>query len=97
MSMDVTSRPVERGPGAGAVVLPIDDQLIEVDDHVAGPLGVNGTGEMGQVGSAAAIANAVYHATGYRVRELPIAVEHLLAHLPSGPAVAAAGAQRCAR
>jgi hypothetical protein len=48
MSMDVTSRPVERGPGAGAVVLPIDDQLIEVDDHVAGPLGVNGIGEMGR-------------------------------------------------
>jgi xanthine dehydrogenase YagR molybdenum-binding subunit len=38
-------------------------------------------GEIGQVGSAAAIANAVYHATGYRARELPIAVEHLLAPL----------------
>jgi hypothetical protein len=35
----------------------------------------------------------VYHATGYRARELPIAVEHLLAQLPSGPASAAAGAQ----
>ena len=53
MSMDVTSLPVERGSGAGGLVLPIDDQLIEVDDHVAGPLGVNGIGEMGQVGSAA--------------------------------------------
>jgi xanthine dehydrogenase YagR molybdenum-binding subunit len=53
-----------------------------VDDQVTGPLGVKGVGEIGQVGSAAAIANAVYHATGYRVRELPIAVEHLLPHLP---------------
>jgi xanthine dehydrogenase YagR molybdenum-binding subunit len=70
----------------------VDVELIEVDDHVTGPLGVKGVGEIGQVGSAAAIANAVYHATGYRVRELPIAVEHLLAHLSSKPAVAAAGA-----
>jgi xanthine dehydrogenase YagR molybdenum-binding subunit len=71
----------------------VDIELIEVADDVVSPLGVKGVGEIGQVGSAAAIANAVYHATGYRVRELPIAVEHLLAHLPSEPAVAAAGAQ----
>jgi xanthine dehydrogenase YagR molybdenum-binding subunit len=70
----------------------VDVELIEVEDHVTGPLGVKGVGEIGQVGAAAAIANAVYHATGYRARELPIAVEHLLAHLPSGPAGGAAGA-----
>jgi xanthine dehydrogenase YagR molybdenum-binding subunit len=70
----------------------VDVELIEVEDHVTGPLGVKGVGEIGQVGAAAAIANAVYHATGYRVRELPIAVEHLLAHLPSEPAGGAAGA-----
>src|SRR5260221_13356749 len=58
----------------------IDVELIEVEDNVLGPLGVKGVGEIGQVGAAAAIANAVYHATGYRVRELPIAVEHLLEH-----------------
>jgi xanthine dehydrogenase YagR molybdenum-binding subunit len=69
----------------------VDVELIEVDDHVTGPLGVKGVGEIGQVGSAAAIANAVYHATGYRVRELPIAVEHLLAHTP--PELTAAAAQ----
>jgi xanthine dehydrogenase YagR molybdenum-binding subunit len=61
----------------------VDVELIEVTDRVTGPLGVKGVGEIGQVGAAAAIANAVYHATGYRVRELPIAVEHLLAHLPA--------------
>jgi xanthine dehydrogenase YagR molybdenum-binding subunit len=60
----------------------VDVEFIEVDDQVTGPLGVKGVGEIGQVGSSAAIANAVYHATGYRVRELPIAVEHLLPHLP---------------
>ena len=66
----------------------------DVDARViTGPLGVKAVGEIGQVGSAAAIANAVYHATGYRAGELPIAVEHLLAHLPSGPVAAAAGAQ----
>jgi xanthine dehydrogenase YagR molybdenum-binding subunit len=70
----------------------VDVELIEVEDHVTGPLGVKGVGEIGQVGSAAAIANAVYHATGYRVRELPIAVEHLLAFTPAGLAVAAAQA-----
>jgi xanthine dehydrogenase YagR molybdenum-binding subunit len=59
----------------------VDVELIEVEDTVTGPLGVKGVGEIGQVGSAAAVANAVYHATGYRARELPIAVEHLLPHL----------------
>ena len=70
----------------------VDVDLIEVDDHVTGPLGVKGVGEIGQVGSSAAIANAVYHATGYRVRELPIAIEHLLAHLTAEPAATARSA-----
>jgi xanthine dehydrogenase YagR molybdenum-binding subunit len=60
----------------------VDVELIEVTDNVTGPLGVKGVGEIGQVGSGAAIANAVYHATGYRPRELPIAVEHLLGAAP---------------
>jgi xanthine dehydrogenase YagR molybdenum-binding subunit len=75
----------------------VDVELIEVEDHVTGPLGVKGVGEIGQVGAAAAIANAVYHATGYRVRELPIGVEHLLAGMSSKPAIGAAGAQPSAR
>jgi xanthine dehydrogenase YagR molybdenum-binding subunit len=65
----------------------VDVELIEVQDDVVSPLGVKGVGEIGQVGSAAAIANAVYHATGYRARALPIAVEHLLAHLRPDRAV----------
>lgn len=49
----------------------------ERDDKV-NPLGVKGLGEIGIVGVAAAIANAVFHATGKRVRALPITVEKLL-------------------
>jgi xanthine dehydrogenase YagR molybdenum-binding subunit len=39
---------------------------------------VKGLGELANVGTAAALANAVYHATGTRVRELPIRIEKLL-------------------
>jgi len=49
----------------------------EPDDRV-NPLGVKGLGEIGIVGVAAAIANAVYHATGTRVRDLPITLDKLL-------------------
>jgi len=50
-------------------------ELIEVRDDVVGPLGVKGVGEIGQVGTAAAIANAVFHATGRRIRRLPMSPE----------------------
>jgi xanthine dehydrogenase YagR molybdenum-binding subunit len=56
----------------------VDVELVEVRDDVVNPLGVKGVGEIGQVGAAAAIANAVFHATGRRVRDLPITVEQLL-------------------
>lgn len=56
----------------------VDVELVEVEDSVVNPLGVKGVGEIGQVGAAAAIANAVHHATGRRVRKLPITVEDLL-------------------
>lgn len=49
----------------------------EVDEHV-NPIGVKGIGEIGIVGVAAAVANAVYHATGKRIRDLPITIEKLL-------------------
>lgn len=49
----------------------------EVDPHV-NPLGVKGLGEIALVGTAPAIANAVYHATGKRIRHLPIRIEDLL-------------------
>jgi xanthine dehydrogenase YagR molybdenum-binding subunit len=49
----------------------------EVDTRVS-PIGVKGLGEIGIVGTAAAIANAVHHATGKRIRSLPITIDKLL-------------------
>jgi len=57
-----------------------DMEVVFVDepDGQASPLGVKGVGEIGIVGTAAAIANAVYHATGKRIRTLPITLDKLL-------------------
>jgi xanthine dehydrogenase YagR molybdenum-binding subunit len=57
-----------------------DIEVIFVDepDDSINPLGIKGLGEIGIVGVAAAIANAVYHATGKRVRDLPITLDKLL-------------------
>ena len=52
--------------------------FIEENDPYVNPLGVKGVGEISLVGVAPAIANAVFHATGRRVRELPIRIEALL-------------------
>jgi xanthine dehydrogenase YagR molybdenum-binding subunit len=56
----------------------IDVQVVEEDDPHVNPLGAKGIGEIGITGVAAAVANAVYHATGRRVRELPITLDKLL-------------------
>ena len=53
------------------------DFVDEVDPH-ASALGARGIGELGATGIGPAIANAVFHATGVRVRDLPIRPEHLL-------------------
>ena len=52
--------------------------FVEEEDREINPLGVKGVGEIGIVGAAAAIANAVYHATGKRVRDLPITLDKLM-------------------
>jgi xanthine dehydrogenase YagR molybdenum-binding subunit len=56
-----------------------DIKVIFVDepDDTINPLGIKGLGEIGIVGVAAAIANAIYHATGKRVRDLPITLDKL--------------------
>ncbi|WP_372380928.1 xanthine dehydrogenase family protein molybdopterin-binding subunit [Xanthomonas sp. NCPPB 1754] len=56
----------------------IETIFVEEDDTIVNPLGVKGMGELGMVGIPAAIANAVYHATGKRIRNLPITPEKLL-------------------
>ena len=57
-----------------------DIEVIFVDepDAEVTPLGVKGLGEIGIVGTAGAVANAIYHATGKRVRSLPITIDKLL-------------------
>jgi xanthine dehydrogenase YagR molybdenum-binding subunit len=56
----------------------IDVIMIPEEDPHVNPIGVKGIGEIGIVGTAAAVANAVWHATGRRVRELPIRPEKLI-------------------
>jgi xanthine dehydrogenase YagR molybdenum-binding subunit len=56
----------------------IDVAWIGVADERANPIGAKGIGELGITGAAAAIANAVYHATRRRVRDLPITLDKLL-------------------
>jgi len=56
----------------------IDVLFVEEADAHVNPLGVKGIGEIGTTGVTAAVANAVYHATGVRVRDLPITLDKLL-------------------
>ena len=56
----------------------VDVIMVPEEDYEVNPLGVKGIGEIGIVGAAAAVANAVYHATGKRVRDLPIVMDKLL-------------------
>jgi xanthine dehydrogenase YagR molybdenum-binding subunit len=57
----------------------IDVEFLNRPDLQFNSIGARGIGEIGITGTPAAIANAVYHATGRRVRQLPIRPEHLLA------------------
>jgi xanthine dehydrogenase YagR molybdenum-binding subunit len=56
----------------------IDVHFVDEKDMNVNSIGAKGTGEIGITGVAASIANAVYHATGKRVRDLPIRLERLL-------------------
>ena len=53
--------------------------MLPETDREVNDLGIKGLGELGNVGLNAAVANAVFHATGVRVRELPVRIEKLLA------------------
>ena len=61
-----------------ADVTDVEVIFVEERDELVNPLGAKGLGEIGVVGVAAAIANAVFHATGRRIRELPITLDKLL-------------------
>jgi xanthine dehydrogenase YagR molybdenum-binding subunit len=67
---------------ACADVQDIEAVWLDEPDPYLNPMGSKGVGEIGIVGSAAAVVNAVHHATGVRVRELPVHVEDLLPSLP---------------
>ena len=56
----------------------IDIHIIDEVDHHVNPIGTKGIGEIGITGTAAAVANAVYHATGKRIRELPITPDKVM-------------------
>ena len=89
-----THEQTHRDPRTGAVLnpdlgsyhvpvcldVPADVQVLFVDEHDAlvNPLGAKGVGELGIVGTAAAIANAVFNATGKRIRDLPVTPAKLL-------------------
>jgi xanthine dehydrogenase YagR molybdenum-binding subunit len=68
---------------AHADVADIDIAFVDESDDRLNPLGIKGIGEIGIVGTAAALTNAVYHATGIRVRDLPMHPEKLR---PASPA-----------
>ncbi len=65
-------------PPVHADVPDIQTIVLQSVDPVAYPLGAKGPGELQMVGIAPAIANAVYHATDTRVRDLPIRIEDIL-------------------
>ena len=56
----------------------VDAVWIDEHDPLVNPIGAKGVGEIGIVGTAAAIANAVHHATGIRIRDLPIRPDKLI-------------------
>ncbi|MET9437277.1 xanthine dehydrogenase family protein molybdopterin-binding subunit [Streptomyces sp. NPDC006551] len=61
----------------------IEAHWVEEHDPHLNPMGSKGIGEIGIVGTAAALANAVHHAVGVRLRDLPLTPDRLLPHLPA--------------
>ena len=57
----------------------IDVIFVEEDDRIVSRLGAKGVGEIGMVGVAAAVCNAIYHATGRRVRSTPMTPDKVMA------------------
>ncbi len=68
---------------AHADVPDIEADWLDEDDPHLNPMGSKGIGEIGIVGTAAAVGNAVHHATGIRFRELPLTPDRVLTALLS--------------
>jgi xanthine dehydrogenase YagR molybdenum-binding subunit len=67
---------------AHADIADVDAAWLDDADERATPMGSRGAGEIGIVGSAAAVVNAIHHATGARIRDLPVTLDNLLPALP---------------
>ena len=80
----VTTSLAEYVVAVNADVRDVDVLFVGQPDSMT-PLGTKGIGELAITGMAAAIANAVYHATGTRVRSLPISIEKVLGHESASP------------
>lgn len=63
-----------------ADITSVETLMLPEEDRSINPLGIKGVGEIGIIGANSAVANAVNHATGIRVRDLPIRLEHLVQH-----------------
>jgi len=61
-----------------ADVLGVEAEWLDEEDTAVSPMGARGIGEIGIVGTAAAVANATYHATGVRVRDLPVTADRFV-------------------
>ena len=57
--------------------------FLDETDPISSPMKAKGVGELGICGVAAAVANAVYHATGIRVRDYPLTLDKMLAQMPT--------------
>ncbi len=57
--------------------------FLEETDPISSPMKAKGVGELGICGVAAAVANAIYNATGVRVRDYPLTLDKLLAKMPA--------------
>jgi xanthine dehydrogenase YagR molybdenum-binding subunit len=70
---------------ANADIRGVEAYWVDEDDTTFNPMGAKGLGEIGIVGTAAAVANAVYHATGVRIRDLPIGLSKLVGTVSPAP------------
>ena len=74
LDFPVNRRSLDLMPRLDAIMVPEEDAFVN-------PLGIKGVGEIGVTGTVGAIANAVWHATGVRVRRFPIRIENLIGGL----------------